>query len=113
MVTETIDLAQVIADAREEAAVLRRSGNVGQAEYVELLLDRVSRAAEDYLTWLNEGQAIIKSGLAERTLRRRFRELQDCGLARYNAKREREYRACAVPPRPNTVGASARGRAVA
>lgn len=109
--TDAMDLAQVVADAREEAAVLRRSGNSGQAEYVEQLLERVSRAAEDYLRWLSEPDAIIKSGLAERTLRRRFRELQDCGLARWNAKREREYRACAVPPRPNI--AAARARAVA
>lgn len=108
-----LDLEQIIADAREEAAVLRRSGNAGQADYVEALLDRVERGAEDYLRWLTEADAIIKSGLAERTLRRRFRELLDCGLARYSAKREREYRACAVPPRPNVADARARGSAAA
>ena len=106
-------LEQVIADAREEAAVLRRAGNVGQAEYVEQLLDKVSTAAEDYLLWLNESDAMIKSGLAERTLRRRFRELQDCGLARYNDRRERQYRAVAVPPRPAVIEARERGRKIA
>lgn len=88
-----------MANARREAAIIRRSGNTGQADYVEQLLDRLSRAAEDYVTWLNESAAILKSGLAERTLRRRFRELLDCGLARYNEKGEREYRAIAVGPR--------------
>lgn len=104
------DLATVLADAREEAAVLRRTGNGGQADYVDALLDRVQDAAEDYVTWISEGDAMLKSGLAERTLRRRFRELVDCGLARWNG-RGREYRACAVPSRPNL--AAARAKAVA
>lgn len=111
--TDIIDLGQVIADAREEAAVLRRAGNTGQAEYVEQLLERVTAAAEDYLVWLNESDAMIKSGLAQRTLRRRFRELLDCGLARYNDKRERQYRAIAVPPRPAVIEARERGRRIA
>lgn len=103
-------LEQVLADYREEAAVLRKAGNTGQAEYVEQLLDRAQRAAEDYITWLSESKANLKSGLAERTLRRRFRELLDCGLARHNAKGEREYRACAIPPRANVVEQHERGR---
>jgi hypothetical protein len=70
---------------------------------------RSRAAAEDYTTWINEADAMIKSGLAERTLRRRFRELQDCGLARHNARGDREYRACAVPPRPNIQNARSRG----
>ena len=111
MPAETLE--QVIADAREEAAVIRRAGNLGQADYVEQLLDRVSRAAEDYLLWINEADAMIKSGLAERTLRRRFRELLDCGLARHDAKRGREYRAIAVPPRPAVLEARERGRRIA
>lgn len=106
-------LEQVVADAREEAAVLRRAGSTGQAEYVERLLDRVSVAAEDYLRWISEPDAMLKSGLAERTLRRRFRELLDCGLARYNQKGEREYRAVAVPPRPAVIEARERGRQTA
>lgn len=104
-------LEVVIADAREDAAVLRRAGNAGQADYLEKLLDELYAAAEDYVTWLSESDALLKSGLAERTLRRRFRELVDCGLARYNNHRGREYRACAVPSRPNIAAARARGAA--
>lgn len=110
---ETLELAQVIADAREQAQVLRAAGHEGQARYVEQLLDRVKGASEDYLTWLSESDAIVKSGLAERTLRHRFRELLDCGLARYGDGRKREYRACAIPPRPDIAAARARGRQVA
>jgi hypothetical protein len=112
-VAEQLALEQVIADSREEAAVLRKAGNGGQADYVERMLDAIAAAAEDYTTWINEADAMIKSGLAERTLRRRFRELQDCGLARHNGRGVREYRACAVPPRPNVQNARARGKAAA
>lgn len=108
-----MELEQVIADARGEAAVLRRSGNVGQAEYVEALCNAIADAAGDYLRWLSEGDAFLKSGLSSRTLHRRFRDLQECGLARFNAKGHREYRACAVPSRPAVNEARERGRRIA
>jgi hypothetical protein len=107
----TMDLAQILADAREEAQVLRRAGNAGQAEYLDGLLSRIRDAAEDYLTWLSEADAMLKSGLSERTLRRRFRDLMDSGLARHGAKRCREYLACAVPNRPEVRAQRARGMA--
>lgn len=105
------DLAQILADAREEAQVLRRTGNVGQAEYLDALVSKVRDAAEDFLTWLTEADAILKSGLTERALRRRFRELLDSGLARYGAKGKREYLACAVPNRPEVRAQRAKGLA--
>lgn len=105
------DLETVLADAREEAAVLRRAGNTGQADYLDALLNRVAAAAEDYTTWLEEPDAIVKSGLAERTLRRRFRELVDCGLARFDKRRGRLYRACAIPNRPNIAAERAKASA--
>lgn len=103
-------LSQVLADAREDVQVLRRSGNTGQAEYVDALLSHVRDAAEDFLTWLSESDAVLKSGLSERTLRRRFRECLECGTARYSAKGDREYLALVVPPRPDLIAARARGR---
>lgn len=106
---ETPTLEQVIADAREELEIVKRAGHKEQAEYIDQLLNRIVAAAEDYLKWISEPDAILKSGLAERTLRRRFRELLECGLARYNG-REREYRAIAVPPRPQILAARERGR---
>lgn len=105
------DLGQIVADAREDVQLLKRTGNVGQAEYLTSLLDRIKESAEDYLTWLSEDKSHIKSGLSYRTLRRRFRELYDCGLARYNAKGEREFRSCAIPQRPDAVLARAAGLA--
>lgn len=107
------DLAQVLADAREEAQVLRRAGNPGQADYVDALISRVRDAAEDFITWLSEADAVLKSGLSERTLRRRFRDCLDCGTARYGAKGGREYLAAVIPSRPDLNAARARGRRVA
>lgn len=101
------DLGQIVADAREEARIIARMGNAQQAEYLTSLLDKIAESAEDFLTWLSEERAQIKSGLSYRTLRRRFRELHECGLARYSAKHEREYRSIAVPSRPEVAAARA------
>lgn len=104
------DLAQVLADLREEAAVLRRNGASFSVERVEAVADAVRDAAEDYLTWLSVPAACLKSGLSVRTLQRRYRELADCGLARTNARGEREFRACAIPARPDIAAAREMGR---
>lgn len=108
-----MDLAQVIADAREEVAVLRRAGHGQQADYVDALLDNMHAAAEDYITWLSESAAVLKSGLSVKTLHRRWRELLDSENARFNVKGEREYRSCAIPNRPDVAAAREAGRAVA
>jgi hypothetical protein len=105
-----IDLAQVLADARGEAAVLRRSGNVGQAEYVESLCDRITAAADDYLRRLSVADACLKSGLSVRTLRRRHRELMDCGLAGFDERQDMWFRSCGIPQRAAVVQARERGR---
>lgn len=107
-----MDLADIIADAREEASILRRAGHGQQADYVDALLDKVYAAAEDYVTWLSESAAELKSGLSVKTLHRRWRELYDSGNARYNTKGEREYRSCAIPNRPDVAAAREAGRAV-
>lgn len=108
-----MDLAQIIADSREEVSVLARAGHKDQAEYIDTLLDKVHAAAEDYITWLPESAAELKSGLSVKTLRRRWRELYDSGNARFNAKGEREYRSCAIPNRPDVAAAREAGRAIA
>lgn len=106
----TPDLSQVLADVRGEAAVLRRSGNGGQADYIEALCHRFAVAAEDYLRKLTLADARLKSGLHERTLKRRHRELMDCGLAGFDDRREMWFRACAIPPRAGLVQQRERGR---
>lgn len=104
------DLEQVIADGRGDAAVLRRSGNQGQADHVELLVSRVAEATEDYRRRLSLSEAMIRSGLSERTLKRRHRELVDCGLAGFDERHHLWFRACAIPQRAAVVQQRERGR---
>jgi hypothetical protein len=111
-VTETLDLEQVIADARSEARVLDATGNSGQADYIDQLLDKVQAAAEEWLTWLSEGDASIRCGFSEAWLRARFEAWRREGHARL-VGRVRQYRACVIPRRANTVTAAARGREAA
>lgn len=106
-------LEQVLADARGEAAVLRKIGNGGTAEYVESLCDKVSASSEDFLRKLLMADARLKSGLSERTLRRRFRELHECGLAGYTDRHEMWFRSCVIPQRAGIEEQRQRGRDVA
>jgi len=92
-------LEQVIADYRGEAAVLRRRGAGSVADAIEDFADSVARAAEDYLTWLSEADAMGRRGKSAAWLRKRFPDWYDMGHARYSGRngRVREYRQAVVP----------------
>lgn len=109
--TETT-LEQVLADAREEAAILLRNGHRGQAETLERFLDAVHAAAEDYLTWLTEPDAHLRSGHSVKALRARFPALLAQGLARLDGRR-RLYRACAISQRAHVEAARRAGERAA
>jgi hypothetical protein len=94
------DLAQVIADARGEAAVLRAHGHVAQAKSLEALADRVSECMRSYLTLLSESEAVLRSGWSGARIRRQFAEWETTGFAVLDAKGKRRYRECIVPVRP-------------
>lgn len=105
-----MDLSQLLVDKREEVAMLARAHASVQPEYLTDLLDEFKAAAEDFITWLSESDAMLKSGLSERTLRRRYREMLDCGTARWG-KTGREYIAKCIPYRPDIAAARAKGAA--
>jgi hypothetical protein len=111
-VAMTPDLAQIIAEAAEEAALLERNGAGFSVGRVRELLAQIGQAAEEYMTWLSEGDAAIRSGFSMTWLRGRFDSLQRDGHAKLVGK-ARQYRACAIPRRANTALASARGREAA
>lgn len=106
------DLEQVLADARGELPILARRGAGWSTKDIAEFIDRVSSAAEEWLTWLSEGDASIRCGYSEGWLRGRFEALRRDGHARL-VGRNRQYRACAIPRRANLVTASARGREAA
>ncbi len=102
-------LEQVLADARGEAAVLRSHGHKAQAESIEKVCEAVTGAAYEYLNWLSEGEARLRSGHSTEFLRARFAAWNEQGLSRWNGKK-REYRAVVVPQRANREAAREAGR---
>lgn len=108
--SERLDLGDVLADLREEAAILRANGHGPQAATLERACERVQDACPDYLRWLTEGEAALRSGRAERWLSARFPEWEAMGHAKL-VKRTRYYRAIIVPAAPLTAIERDKGRA--
>lgn len=65
-------LEQVLADEREAANILRREGYVQEADNRLRLLTRVATAAEDYLRFLPEPEAMLRAKKSRAWLRRQF-----------------------------------------
>jgi hypothetical protein len=107
-----VSLEQVLADFREEATVLKANGHGAQADTLIRCLDAVKGGAEEYLTWLSEAEASLKSGRSKVWHRGQFANLEAQGLARWHSKR-RYYRACAIPRRANQEAARMAGRRAA
>jgi hypothetical protein len=102
-------LEQVLADTRGEAAVLRRAGHAHDAALMERVCAAVSEAAEDYLTWLSETDAKLRSGHADPWFRARRVQWQADGHARKHG-RDWHYRALIIPRRANVLAAYEAGR---
>jgi hypothetical protein len=102
-------LEQTLADAREDAQALRRHGHKHDAELIEALCDKVTAAAYEFLNWLTEGEAKLRSGHSSEYLRARFPSWLEQGLAKWDGKK-RQYRAVVVPQRANREAAREAGR---
>jgi hypothetical protein len=102
---------QVLADERGQAAVLRANGHGLEARIIERVCDSVSESLREYLTWLSEPDARLRSGRTVEWLRGRFAEWASEGMAEVRGGR-RYYRAVIIPLRAHTsaaVEAGARG----
>jgi hypothetical protein len=96
------DLDAVLAQEEADAAALRRKGDLRAAEIVEAVVARVRASAEDWLTWLDEPDAALRSGRAPAWHRARFAAWERQGHARFgrvNGRRVRQYRRAIVPMR--------------
>lgn len=91
----------VIADLRDEAAVLRRNGHVAQADTIDRVLDEVRAAARDFLEWISEGEAQLRSGRGADYFRTRRPTWEEDGLAK-KVGRTWFYRRCAIERRKLT-----------
>ena len=102
-------LEQVLADERGSAQVLRAAGHTREADNIDRLLDRVRSSAIDYLDWLTEGEARLRSGKSVEWLRARFAVWAAAGHAKADGRR-RLYRQLVIPRRANESAARESGR---
>lgn len=102
-------LEQVLADERGDAAILRRNGHVHDAELIERVCSRVSAAAEEYLRFLSEPDARLRTNRSVEYLRARFPDWGAQGHA-YKKSGVRFYRMLVLPPRANVSAAREEGR---
>ena len=112
MSEEARTLEQLLADWRGDAQVLRRQGHGPEAEQLEQFADAVTRVAEDYLRWLSEDEARLRSGRSSGWLRSQFPEWERAGHARRDGHR-RYYRMLVISQRANTLAAREAGRRAA
>lgn len=89
-------LEDVLANEREDAAILRARGLADRADDIERVCDRVAESLQHYLQWLSESEASLWSGHSAKWLRARFAGLQAQGDAKRQG-RYRYYRASAIP----------------
>lgn len=89
------DLAEVLADFDEEAGMLKRRGYTQHAASLFDLIAAVRAAAEDYLTFIPESQALLR-GAKMAVLRRNFPAWEQDGHAKRVAG-VRYYRAIMLP----------------
>jgi hypothetical protein len=90
---------EVIGSLREDATVARRLGHEHDARLLEGAADRFAASLAEYLTWISEADARIRSGHLAAWFRVRFPDWERQGLARWNPKRprERQFRAIIIP----------------
>jgi hypothetical protein len=103
------DLDTVLADWREEAAVLRKHGQDAMADSVEKLCGEIAISTEEFRTFVPESAAMIRTNKTAKWLRSRFREWESAGHARFRAG-HREYRLMILPQRGNPSAAYEAGR---
>ena len=107
-------LDHVLADFREEAAILRANGHGVQAQTLERALDAVSCAATDFLAWVSESEAQLRSGKGADYFRARRQLWAEDGLAEQRNGRRWFYRRMIVPRRKlSSIARSEAARAVA
>ena len=105
-------LEQVLADARGELPFMRKRRGAWDAQAVEDFIDRVARAAHEYMTFISEQDAVIRSNRAPAWLRARYPLWERMGHARRNPSkpRERQYRLVIIPLAAQTEAARADAR---
>ncbi len=95
-------IEQVLADLREDANVLRRTGHKHDAETYDRILAALINEAEfeELVTWISEKDAKLRSGKGDAWFRARFDDWERRGHAKREG-RKRWYRMVVIPQRVN------------
>lgn len=107
------DLQSVIDRWASDAVVLRRNGETRLADTLERCVREATGAAEEWLTWLSEADAALRSGHGKTFFRARREEWRRQGHARQVARFKWEFRAAVIPRRANVMRAAEEGREAA
>lgn len=105
----TRTLEDVLGEVQDELPVLRKHGQAQLADTLAKFAADVRDAAEDWLTWLDEDDAMLRSDHSRKWLRARFPEWLEQGHARWH-QAKRQYRQAVVPQRGNPHAAREAGR---
>ena len=105
-------LEEVLEDERRQARVLADNGHENDAKLIERVCKRVAAAADEYLNFMNETNASLRTGHSVVWLRARFPEMAARGQAK-KVGAVRFYREMALEPRKDLGAARAAGRRAA
>lgn len=97
MSTDT-DLAAILGTMDEDAAVFERNGDVARAQALRARAAEIRAAAADYITWLSEDEAMLRSGDSRTRVKSLALKYVKAGHARIVGRRF-QLRACIVPRR--------------
>lgn len=106
------ELSDVLDAWRSDAAVLRRAGHETEAVMCERMAGEVEASAEEWVTFVTEADAMLRSGRSAAWHRGRFAEWERDGHARIRSKL-RYYRLAIIPRRYDITDARAAGAAAA
>ena len=107
------ELDALLRQWKADAEALRRHGDTRAAGIIERFAGEVYESAEEWLDFLTEADAILRSGRSAAWLRQRREAWKREGHARQVARHEWTYRAAIIPRRRSTLLAAEAGRAAA
>ena len=91
-------LDEALATARREAEIVEKVGGTYQPRAVVAVVDAIAKAAEPFLTWYSESDAMLACGRSKEWLRTRFARWERQGVAR-KVGQHRQYLAIILPMR--------------
>jgi hypothetical protein len=92
------DLAAILGTMDEDAAVFERNGDAARAAALRARAAEIRAAAADYITWLTEDEAMLRSGDSRTRVKSLALKYVQAGHARIVGRRF-QLRACIVPRR--------------